>query len=374
MLLFKCLRKRLRKRLRKMPQGAMKKQKPSIMDVARIAGVSTATVSHVINGTRYVSEETTKKVKDAIDYLEYLPSAAARGLAGKSSKIIGIVFSDISNPFFTSLYMGLESVLTAEGYELVLANTGELDANQEKVLRTMLSRQIDGLIIAPTGRESMMLDHLIHVGIPVVLIDRDAPVDNVSLVDLDNASAASKATSHLIADGHQKIGIILGLPEVNTTKKRLEGYQRALQESNIPFRPEYVIDGQSKIEGGYQGVKRLMALSDPPTAIFSINNLMTSGALHAFRELGLNCPKDVGLVGFDDHDWGNIFTPPLTVVRQPTYEMGVRAAKMLINNTKKLHVSHERLEGELVVRGSCSENCQQLFLESIHAMHKFYGK
>jgi LacI family transcriptional regulator len=350
----------------------VKKPKSSIKDVALLAGVSTATVSHVINKTRFVSEETSRKVNEVITELEYLPSAAARGLAGKESKIISVIFSDISNPFFTSVFMGLESVLAGEGYELILVNTGEEIENQEKALRTMLSRQIDGLIIAPTGRESHMLNQLVDVGIPVVLIDREAPVDNVFLVDLDNEYAAHQAITHLINDGHQQIGVLLGLPEVSTTRTRLNGYQKAIDEHNIPFRPEYLFQGHSRIEGGYEGVKYFLDLDQPPTAIFSMNNMMTLGVLHAFKEIGIECPNDLGLVGFDDHDWGNIFTPSLTVVRQPTYEMGVIAAKMLISNTESTYRNHERLTGELVIRESCSKKCQQHFKKNIS--HKFIPK
>lgn len=341
----------------------MKKQKPSISDVAEVASVSIATVSHVINGTRYVSEEVTEKVKSAITTLGYMPSSIARGLAGKETKIIGVIFSDISNPFFTSLYRGLESILAPEGYELILANTGEIDNNQEKTLQTMISRQIDGLIIAPTGRDSRMLNHLVELGIPIVLIDRVAPVEGVSIVDVDNITAAFIATSHLIEDGNRRIGIILGLPDVSTTQTRLEGYKNALQTSNIPYREDYVINGQSKIGGGYQGVKQLMYLNQPPEAILVINNLMTIGAFHAIRELGLNCPIDVGLIGIDDHDWGDINTPPLTVIRQPTFDMGVRAAKILINNTKSSQITHEKLDCTLIIRGSCSQKCLQKYLE-----------
>jgi DNA-binding LacI/PurR family transcriptional regulator len=343
----------------------MKKQKSSINDVAKSAGVSIATVSHVINGTRFVSDETAQRVKKEISNLNYMPSAIARGLASKESKIIGAVFSDISNPFFTSVYKGLECILTAQGYEVILANTGELSINQEIVLRTMFSRQIDGLIIAPTGGNSELLHQIIRMGIPVVMIDRSAPVKNVSLVELDNVSASYLATAHLIEDGHKKIGIVLGLPDVSTTTTRLEGYSIALNEFQIPHNPEFVAEGQSSMETGYRSVRSLMELSDPPTAIFTMNNMMTAGALHAFRDLGLRCPIDVGLVGFDDHDWGDIFTPPLTVIRQPTYEMGIRAAKILINNMKNGRKTHVRLDGELVIRGSCSVDCQKHFLENI---------
>lgn len=341
----------------------MKKQKPSITDVAEFAGVSIATVSHVINETRYVSEEVTDKVKEAITSLGYMPSSIARGLASKETKIIGVIFSDISNPFFTSLYRGLESILSPEGYELILANTGELDNNQEKTLRTMISRQIDGLIIAPTGRDSRMLNYLAESGIPIVLIDRDAPVKGVSIVEVDNITASYQATKHLIEDGNRRIGIVIGLPDVSTTQTRLEGYKKALADFNIPFRDEYVINGLSKIAGGYNGVKQLMQHEQPAEAIIVTNNLMTIGALHAFRELGLNCPKDVGLIGFDDHDWGDLNTPPLTVIQQPTIELGIKAAKILINNTKSIQITHEKLDCNLLIRGSCSQGCLQNYLK-----------
>jgi LacI family transcriptional regulator len=341
----------------------MMKQKPNITDVAEVAGVSIATVSHVINGTRFVSDEVQEKVKAAINNLGYTPSSIARGLAGKETKNVGVIFSDISNPFFTELYRGLESILSPEGYHLILANTGEQDSNQEKTLQTIISRQIDGLIIAPTGRDSRMLNHLVETGVPIVLIDRDAPVDGVSKVVVDNVAAAFLATSHLLEDGKHRVGIILGLPDVSTTQTRKEGYINALKAWNIPYQEEYVINGESKIGGGYQGVKQLMQLKRPPEAILSINNLMTIGALHAFRELGLHCPIDVGLIGIDDHPWSEINTPPLTVIRQPTFEIGVRAAKILLSNTKNPKNTFEKLECSLIIRGSCSEKCLQNYLK-----------
>lgn len=335
--------------------------KVSIKDVAEHAGVSTATVSHVINETRFVSEKTKQKVTQAIEELGYFPSAVARGLASRKSKIVGIVFSDISNPFFTSVYKGIESFLTEQGYELTLANTGEVKATQEVVLNTMFSRQVDGLIISPTGEESPMLSRIISSHIPVILIDRGGPFSDISMVRLDNVKAAYEATAHLIADGHRKIGLVLGLSSVDTTSARLEGYKNALKAHQIPFEERYVVGGESRTRGGNRSTCALLKLPDPPTAIFTTNNLMTLGALHAIRELGLNIPKDIGLIGFDDHDWADIFTPPITVVRQPTFEMGVEAAKLLVvrMKAKQGDIQKETMifNGELVIRCSCSEHC-----------------
>jgi DNA-binding LacI/PurR family transcriptional regulator len=340
-------------------------KKISIKDVAEHAGVSTATVSHVINETRFVSEDTKQRVIQAIEELGYFPSAVARGLASRKSKIVGVVFSDISNPFFTSVYKGIESLLTEQGYELTLANTGEVNATQEVVLNTMFSRQIDGLIISPTGEESPMLNRIISSHIPVIMLDRGGPFPTSSMVRLDNVTAAYDATSHLIEDGHKKIGIVLGLSSVDTTSARLEGYKNALASHQLPFKDSYVIEGQSQSKGGLESTRILLTQPDPPTAVFTTNNLMTLGALHAIRDLGLRIPKDIGLVGFDDHDWADIFTPPITVVKQPTFKMGVEAAKLLAvrMKAKQGEIQKETMifRGELIVRCSCSEHCDTLF-------------
>lgn len=342
----------------------MKKNKPSISDVAESAGVSIATVSHVINKTRFVSPEVTDRVHRAITNLGYMPSSLARGLAGKETRIIGIIFSDISNPFFTAIYKGLESVLSPLGYEMILANTGEIDKNQDQALRTMLSRQIDGLIMAPTGRETQMLSQLDNSGIPVVLIDREVNLRNSCLVDLDNHRSAYDATVHLINDGYRRIGLILGLPDVTTTITRKNGYVDALKNHSIPIEEAYIVNGQSSIEGGYNAIRQLMGCANPPEAVLCTNNLMTTGALQALRQLDLNCPSEIGLIGFDDHDWSELISPPLTVIKQPTFQIGVKAAEILISNKQSVQICETQFQGELIVRGSCSESCRQKFLDA----------
>ncbi len=346
----------------------------SIREVAKRAGVSTATVSHVLNGTRYVSDETSLRVMDAVAELDYSPSQLARGLASNKSQAIGIVFSDIANSHFTSIFKGIENDLTEANYDLILANTTEDPSRQEEVLSSLLSRRIDGLIIAPTGQPSDRLRRLREKGLPIVLIDRDDVNMNLPLVAVDNHQAAYQSTYHLIADGHQQIAILLGKENLSTTRERLDGYIHALTEAQIQPDPALIMQGDSSQEGGYQGTLQLLTGKHRPTAIFSTNNMMTLGALHAFGRLDTRCPQDIGLIGFDDHPWADIFSPPLTVVNQPTHELGVVAAQLLLRIIKDGYSAEESfrqfLPCELVIRGSCSMICLDRYTASQHEYYQ----
>ena len=358
MILFKRLRKRLN-----IKRTLMTLKKPSIRDVAKKAGVSTATVSHVINKSRFVTTETKNKVLIAIKELGYYPSAAAKSLMSNESKIIGVVFSDISNTFFTEIYMGIEFVLAENNYEVSLANTGESIIKQEKVLKAMLSRGVDGLIIAPTNKESETLNFIVDSEIPVVFLDRYGAHPDIDIIQINNKLSAYDATSHLISDGHKRIGIVIGLENVTTTHQRLEGYKQALDENGIPFEKGLVIKGGSEKEKAYKGVMKLLESKEWPSAIFSTNNLMTLGVLAAFREQNVNCPKDIGLICFDDPVWAEICFPPLSVVKQPTLEIGSSAANILLRKIQeeKTEVISESLEATLIIRGSCSESCYEVY-------------
>lgn len=365
------LRKRLRKRLRIQQKGLHCMKGPNISDVAKLAGVSTATVSHVINDTRFVTEETQKKVRDAIEQLGYIPSSVARGLASNRTRTVGVIFSDIGNPFFVSVYRGIQSCLENAGYRMRIFSTDEIPKKQETMLRECIAARLDGLIIAPTGYESELLNALPDMyGIPVVLIDRRSPGADFPLVAPDNKKMAYDAVHHLIQDGHRRIGVILGHKLVSTTKDRLSGYKQALLGHGLSIRDEYVYQGTSRLsDNGYSGMMELCSLSERPTAVFATNNLMTLGALHALRKLGLGCPNDMGLLGIDDHDWADIFSPPLSVIRQPASEMGHAAACVLedLIDGKKQESGWEALSlhGEAVIRGSCSEKCWQAFAQTL---------
>jgi LacI family transcriptional regulator len=330
----------------------------TIHQVAKRAGVSTATVSHVLNNTRFVSDERRERVLQVVRELHYFPSAVARGLATQETKTIGVIFSDVANPFFTSLFKAIEYELAPLGYDLILENTGEHLKVQEHSLKVLLTKQVDGIILAPAGQPSPMLQLLKHKGMPIVLVDRPVPGVEFPLVEVNNQRAAFEATNHLIADGHRRIGVILGL---DTTTDRLAGYAQAMEQNGVPVYESLVYRGNSSLENGLAGTKTLLSQATPPTAIFTANNLMTLGALHALRERGLRCPEDVALIGFDDTDWASIFTPPLTVVQQPTREIGRAAAGLLhkLMSDKGSSEQSARLTfpAQLLVRGSCSVAC-----------------
>jgi len=337
--------------------------RPSIHDVAVHANVSIATVSHVINETRFVSVETRQRVLDAIEVLGYHPSASARSLASNKTNIVGVVFSDITNPFFPSVFKGIEDQLVASGYDLLLANTAEKSEKQEAALKTMFARQVDGLLLAPTGKPSETLEALVKDKTPVVLIDRRDPNWDLPLVSINNEEASFEAVKHLIEDGHTHIGFIMGIESISTSIERFNGYKRALETYGIPYNPDYLYQGKSTLEDGLSGVKHILAHQKQVSAIFTTNNMMTLGALNALKGLRIRVPEDIGLIGFDDHDWADIFTPPITVVSQPTYELGEAAAslleRMMQNEDEIREPVHQVLEAKLIRRASCSARCWQ---------------
>lgn len=337
----------------------------TIRDVATLAGVSPTTVSHIINNTRFVSEETRKKVLDAIDELGYYPSKLAQGLANNNSRTIGVIFSDITNPHFTQIFKGIEYVFQGLGYDLLLSNTSEKPDIQEQALTSLLAGSVNGLILASTGFPSERLRLIKKKGLPVVLIDRDDPQSEFPFVGVNNERAVYEAICHLFSDGHTRLGLILGLRNTTTTEERFNGYVKAHIEKDISYNPEHIYWGDYGIEAGYHGAVELLHSDPRPTAIFCANNLMTLGALHAIRDLGLNCPDDIGILGFDDHLWADIFNPPLSVVSQPTFELGVNAAQILCKQIAEgtcEDIPHRiNLETKLIVRGSCSPTCRQRY-------------
>jgi LacI family transcriptional regulator len=328
----------------------------SIGVVAARAGVSKTTVSHVMNGTRFVHPETRTKVETAIAELGYYPSSIARSLTTRKTATIAVVVSDISNPFFTAVVRGIEDGLQGRDYQLIVCNTDEDVDKQERYLRALLAKRVDGLIIAATGDPCSFLT-TVTKHISTLFIDRQPPGLDEPILGVDNESAAYDAVRHLRDHSHSRIAAVVGLPQVSTSAERLAGYRRALSDSGIAFDESLVCTGNSRIEGGMAAVGTLLALPDPPTAVFAANNLMTLGVLKALGMRRLRCPEDVALVGFDDHEWASCFTPPLTVVRQPTYDMGQAAASVLL---RQIHGESgeplSRMRAELVIRGSCGQH------------------
>jgi LacI family transcriptional regulator len=328
----------------------------TLRDVAREAGVSLATVSHVINGTRFVADETRQRVLAAIDRLHYEVNSVARSLKRNHSQAIGLLISDITNPYFTSLVCGVEDVAREAGYTVVLCNADEDPERELRYLQLLRQKRVDGILMAPTGVHHRYLDHLVEVGFPLVCFDRALPDLPCDSVVLDNVGGAREAVSHLIHLGHRRIGIITGLPRVGTTAGRLEGYRQALRAHGIAEEPELIRQGNGRRDGGFTQTLALLDLVRPPTALFTTNNLMTLGALAALAARGVRVPGDMAVVGFDDFEWTDVLRPYLTTVAQPTYEIGTTAARLLLARIEHRAEGMPRqvvLSPRLIARESC---------------------
>ncbi|GGE26018.1 LacI family transcriptional regulator [Marinithermofilum abyssi] len=302
----------------------------TIKDVAKKADVSVATVSRVINGLGGVRPATEERIRKAVEELNYLPNVIARSMVMKRTETIGVIVPDIANPFFPEVIKGIEEQARDSGYTLFLANTDESVEKERQLLHALRERRVDGLIVTTADEQHSPLMDLELGGLPVVLVDRhiqDSPYDSVVI---DNVDGAYTAIKHLVTTGHTKIGLIAGPDHVTPGRERTEGYVQALRDFEIPARDQYMKEGDFKEESGYQLGKELLSLSDPPTAIFSANNLMTLGLLTCIRDQGRELGKDIVVVGFDDLDIATFVDPPLTVVSRPMRQMGEIAADMLV--------------------------------------------
>jgi LacI family transcriptional regulator len=328
---------------------------PTLHDVARAAGVSIATVSATVNQTAYVSPALQDRVRRAIAEVGYHPDVIARSLRTRTTKTLGLIISDIANPFFTSVIRGIEDVANARGYALVLCNTDERLEKERAYVQLLRSRRVDGVIMAPVGGTEAYADLNDTLGVPVVFIDRSVPA-RADIVVTDNVRGAREVVRHLTGLGHRRIGVITGLPRISTSEERLAGYQAALQAAGVPVDPALMKVGYSRLEGGYRAAQDLLAMPDRPTAIFATNNLMAIGLMRAVAERGLRCPADVSVACFDDFEWASVFHPRLTTVAQPAYEMGSTAADLLlVRLAGRAPAEPERrvLTPTLVVRDSC---------------------
>ncbi len=306
----------------------------TMKEVAEEAGVSVTTVSHVINNTRYVSPELTQKVNQAIEKLDYHPNPLGRGLRKGESNTIALLVSDIANPFFPKVARGVEDCARENEYNLILCNTDE-DPSEEKLYLSLLkAKQMDGFIVAPTVNGIEYLNTLVEE-VPLVLIDRKIDEVETDQIFSDNFGGAYQAVKHLIDLGHENIGIILEITEIRSFADRLAGYKKALRENELKIKEGYIKQSGLELEGAYQVTKALLEDRPEITAIFSTNNLVTRGVLHCFKDMGVKCPDDVALVGFDDPDWAASFNPSITSVAQKPYEMGYKATEMLIKRINR---------------------------------------
>ena len=302
----------------------------TINDVAKRAGVSTMTVSRVINNSGYIHERTRGKVEAAIAELGYVPNALARSLRFKQTKTLALVLTDITNPFFTTLARGVEDFASERGFSVIFCNTDESREEESEYLNVVARKQVDGILLVPAFSSRELVDFLRDCAIPFVVLDRRIPGVEVDIVRCDSAEGAYQLTRHLIEQGHRRIIALTGSQTVTTAADRVTGYQRALAESGLEDQIK-VYYGAFAVESGYEMTQEALALDPPPTALFAANNFIAVGAFRAVREAGLRVPDDISVVAFDDLTEANIIDPFLTVVSQPAYEIGSRATALLLD-------------------------------------------
>lgn len=333
---------------------------PTMADVARSAGVSVATVSHVINETRPVLPHTRQAVLDAIEELGYTPNTLARSLVTSRTRSIGLAVSAISNPYFTEILQGVEAAALDRGYSLLIADPHDDPEHERKVVQLLHERRVDGMIVAPSADPRGLLAYLDRHAVPAVLLDRviDGRADISPLFDqvcAENTEPTAHLVTHLAALGHRRIGLVAGLPGLSTTAERVTGYRQGLSTAGLPLDESLVVPGNSESAGAERATTALMSLAAPPTALVTANNAMTIGSLRALRARGLAVPDDIALCCFDDFAWADLFSPRLTAVAQPSKEIGAEAVRVLLERlaSPDRPVRTVRLPCTFVHRASC---------------------
>ena len=339
-------------RLRPRPPSS---DRPTVRQVAELARVSIATVSRALSGDNRVSETLRRRVIDAAHALNYRPNRAARSLRIRRSLTVGVIIPDIQNFFFTGIVRGIEYALERDNFTFLLGNS-DGRADRERIhIETLRSEGAAGFITVPSETEPGMYRALQEAGLPVVTLDRAVPGISVDHVTVTNQEGAREAVQHLIALGHRRIGYIGGPQRLNVARERVVGYEQALQRAGLPLDPALVRAADFRQEGGLAAAHALLELSPPPTALFVANNLMTLGAYQALHERHLRIPEQVAVIGFDDMPWATALGPPLTAVAQPTFDLGVAAAQLLLARLRDPQRPFRRvvLETRLMIRGSC---------------------
>jgi len=336
---------------------------PTIHDVARRAGVASVTVSRYLNASAPVSPGVRVKIERAIVQLGYVPNALAQGLKSRYTRTLGLVVSDVTNPFFTSIARESEDVAHMHGYSLILCNTDEDMSKQERYMGILFSKKVDGLLMTPVGDDSGTITAWRRRSGPITVIDRvPAGMDyrsfGIDIVRGDSLNAAEELVGHLVSHGHRRIGLVNGPLNILTARERRLGYHHALQKVNIPLDPALEFHGPFKIETGRAAMGVLLNVCHPPTAIFATNNFLAIGVLSATRERGLQVPDDIAIVAFDEIPQMELVAPFLTVARQPAAEIGRCATQLLLER-----LTHERRESKSAAEPTQFKEGREVILE-----------
>jgi len=327
----------------------------SIREVARVAKVSPATVSRVLNGAPTVREDYRRRVLHAVSEMDYRPNRLARNLRRQQAEMIGVVVSDIENPHFGEAVRVIEDAAYRAGYRVLLCNTDETPAKQRAYLEMLAEERVLAAIVSPADRSGAGMQALLDLGIPVVCFDREVDDPRADAVICENVEGLRRATEHLIWLGHERIAYLGGRLDVETGAERLEGYTTAMRAAGlVPF----ALNGGFRADAAERAAERLLATNPPPTALLVANNLMTLGALRAIRRAGVAVPSDIALVAFDDPPWAELIDPPLTTVAQPVRALADATMALALERIEGHRTEARRLvlPLELRIRVSCGMN------------------
>lgn len=333
-----------------------KRRDITIMDVARVSGVSSATVSRVLSGYEFVRETTRSRVMEAVEHLGYVANLQARSLAGGRSQIIGLLVPNLDNGYVGTITGGIDRELARVNYDVMLYTSHRHPGKESLYVSAIANGLTEGLLLIAPLVPATYLDALREQNFPYVLIDQTDAAENSNVVEATNWQGAYDATHYLIELGHTRIAFIAGTSAVRSAVDRLEGYKAALADSDIHFREEWVMEGDYQQQTGYTATKTLLqSLDTPPTAIFASNDLSAFGAMDAARECGLRIPDDISIIGFDDVPQASFVYPKLTTVRQPLEQMGQVAVRMLLAQIESQSCPPQRvtLTTQLIIRDSC---------------------
>ncbi|GAB6117307.1 LacI family DNA-binding transcriptional regulator [Thermoanaerobacter brockii subsp. lactiethylicus] len=329
----------------------------TIKDIAKYAGVSVTTVSRALNGYPDVSEETRERIKKIAEQLNYTPNSLARGLVTNKTHTVGLIVSELIkpgayHPFFLEVLAGIKAGLKKDKYDLILFTVDPESQDTTSYEKLCNDRKVEGAIVEGLKLSDPYIEEIKRTQIPTVLIDIPILTDKVGYVSSDNVRAAFEATSYLIKLGHRNIGFINGHDDAAVSFERLEGYKKALEKNNIPYKEEYVVFDDFTQEGGYNSFKTLVFEHPEITAVFHASDLMAIGSFKAAKDLGMKVPEDISIVGFDDIELASLISPGLTTIRQDTFKMGYNAAKHLLSIIKGEKPQHILIPHKLVIRDS----------------------
>ncbi|ENK3110522.1 transcriptional regulator [Vibrio alginolyticus] len=328
----------------------------TMKDIAKLAGVSTSTVSHVINKTRFVSEEISERVNNAAKELNYYaPSALARSLKVNRTKTIGMLVTTSTNPFFGEVVKGVERSCYQKGYSLILCNTEGDNERMRQSINTLLQKRVDGLILMCSSLEGERIDVFErYPDIPVVVMDWGPMLFTSDKIQDNSLRGGYLAAKYLIDCGHTEIGCITGPLIKHQAQMRYEGYKRAMNEAGLEFNVNWIIESDFECEGGYQAFKKMAQRGALPSSIFVSNDMMAMGVINAANELGIKVPDDLSIIGYDDIHIAKFMSPSLTTIHQPKYRLGQAAVETLVRglDDKSNDAQVVQLEPTLVVRNS----------------------